>query len=282
MNDKFYDETIVDEVQSTESEGLGVELTDTTETVEDVYTEAVEEKKEVKMISLDEAEALAIERANKAVEARLKRERKQFEKELAKYKNTESILRAGLEVETIDEANERLARFYKEQGVAIPETKSGLSEREIEILARADAEEIVDAGVEEMTREANELAKRGYENLDAREKIIFTTLAEKLTKDLQKKELVKIGVEPSVLEDKDFKDFATKFNSKVSIADIYTLYSKTHEPKKHIEKIGSMKSVESPNKIKEFYTPEEVEAMSEKDLDNPELMRAVELSMTKW
>ena len=226
--EKFYEETFVDEVQSTETDELGVELTDTTETEEiDVHEEKVAE--EVKMISLEEAEALAIKRANDAVEARLKRERKQFEKELAKYKSTETILRAGLGTETIDEANEKLATFYKQQGVAIPENK-GLSEREIEILARAEAEEIIEAGFEEMAKEANELAKRGYENLDAREKKIFTTLAEKLTQETQKQELIKIGVEPSVLEEREFKEFASKFNSKTPIADIYNLYSKTNKP----------------------------------------------------
>lgn len=278
--EKFYEETFVDEVQSTETDELGVELTDTTETEEvDVHEEKVAE--EVKMISLEEAEALAVERANKAVEARLKRERKQFEKEIAKYRNTENILKAGLGTETIDEANDKLARFYKEQGVAIPEER-GLSEREVEILARAEAEEIIEAGIEEMTKEANELAKRGYENLDAREKKIFTTLAEKLTQETQKQELIKIGVEPSVLEEREFKEFATKFNSKTPIADIYNLYSKTNKPKKQIEKMGSMKSLESPMKIKEFYTMEEVATMTDKDLDNPELFRAVEDSMTKW
>jgi hypothetical protein len=278
--EKFYEETFVDEVQSTETDELGVELTDTTETEEiDVHEEKVAE--EVKMISLEEAEALAIKRANDAVEARLKRERKQFEKELAKYKSTETILRAGLGTETIDEANEKLETFYKQQGVVIPENK-GLSEREIEILARAEAEEIIEAGFEEMAKEANELAKRGYENLDAREKKIFTTLAEKLTQETQKQELIKIGVEPSVLEEREFKEFASKFNSKTPIADIYNLYSKTNKPKKQIEKMGSMKSLESPTKIKEFYTMEEVAALTEKDLDNPELLRAVEDSMTKW
>lgn len=282
--DKFYseeEETNV-ETQTTEEMEEGVELTDTTETEEVEETKEVEEKEEVNMISLEEAERLAIERANQAVEKRLARERKQFEKELAKYKNTESILKAGLGTESIDDTNEKLSNFYKEQGVAIPEFKQGLSDREVEILAKAEANEIIELGTEEMTREANTLASRGYANLDSREKMIFTTLAEKLTVETQKQELKKIGVEPSVLEEKDFKEFANKFNTKTPIADIYNLYSKTHEPKKQIEKIGSMKSMESPTKIKEFYTQTEVEALTEKDLDNPELLRAVEYSMTKW
>lgn len=282
--EKFYTEEVEETVdtQPTEPKEIeeSVELTDTLET--EVEETKVAEKEEVKMISMEEAEKMAIERANNAVEARLKRERKQFDKELAKYKNTESILNAGLGTESIDDANVKLADFYKKQGVAIPEFKSGLSDREVEILAKAEAEEIIDLGIDEMTREANSLASKGYANLDPREKVIFTTLADRLTRENQKQELKKIGIESSVLEDKDFKDFIGKFNIQTPITDIYNLYSKTHEIKKPIEKIGSMKSIESPLKVKEYYTQAEVESLTSKDLDNPDILKAVEQSMAKW
>ena len=36
------------------------------------------------------------------------------------------------------------------------------------------------------------------------------------------------------------------------------------------------------NKVKDYYTPEEARRLTEKDLDDPQVMKAVEYSMTKW
>ena len=38
----------------------------------------------------------------------------------------------------------------------------------------------------------------------------------------------------------------------------------------------------STPKEKDYYSPEEVDRLSEKDLENPRVMEAVQRSMTKW
>jgi hypothetical protein len=69
----------------------------------------------------------------------------------------------------------------------------------------------------------------------------------------------------------------------MSLKDKYSMYLK-FQPKKAVETIGSMKNNTSDNnKVKEFYTHEEASKFTKEDLDrNPELLKAIENSMTKW
>ena len=81
---------------------------------------------------------------------------------------------------------------------------------------------------------ADELAENkeavvGYENMSAREREMFNTLAEHLTKEKKINELKSIGVKADLLDSKEFKDFASKFNSNTSVKDIYELYSRLHK-----------------------------------------------------
>lgn len=266
-------QTIEEVVENTETQTVeenvdGIELTDTTEA-------RAEETKEVKMLTQEEVE--------KMLERRLARQQekltKNFEKELSKYKNTETILKAGLGVNDLDEANEQLKSFYTEQGTKIPEAeKPGLTTKEIEILAKAEAEEFIEDGIEEMTREANRLAGKGYENLNAKEKVVFNTLASKLDFENKKTELIKNGIKAEVLESDEFKQFANKFNPRTGILEIYNLYNGNN--KKEAKPIGSMATTET-NKVKDFYTYAEMDKLTEKDLDNPQIMKAVERSLQK-
>ena len=165
------------ETQTIEEIEDGIELTDTTDTEEIDEIETVEEKEEVITLTAKEIQ----EKIDSAVKNRLAREQRKFEKEmnekLSKYQTTEKILNAGLGTKDIDEATQRLSEYYQERGIDIPEpVKPGLTQREIEILAKVEAEELIEDGIDVMTSEANKLASKGYENLNAKEKVIFNTL----------------------------------------------------------------------------------------------------------
>lgn len=261
------------ETQTTEEIGEGIELTDTTESVE----EPEEEKEEVKSFTQEEVDAI--------VQKRLARKEKEFQKELSKYKNVENVLNAGLGTESIDEADTKLREFYKEQGVDLPApTKPGLSDTELQLLGNNDADEILELGLDEAEREANRLAQKGYQNLNAREEAEFNKLARTLTYEKQKKELKSIGADSKILDSKEFQDFKNQFNASAKIQDIYNLYSKTTQSKenKNIEKMGSMKN-NPTTEIKDFYTYEESLKFTREDFDrNPELFKAIENSMSKW
>lgn len=55
-----------------------------------------------------------------------------------------------------------------------------------------------------------------------------------------------------------------------------------HLKSKSLKVLGSARDSSSTNDIKEFYTPDEVRKFTEEELNNPKLMKAVELSMSKW
>lgn len=261
------------ETQTTEENVEGIELTDTTESIETIE----EEKEEVKMFTQEDVD--------KIVKKRLARQERDYQKELSKYKDVENVLNAGLNTKSIEEAGTTLRTYYKEQGIDVPEpTKPGLSDKELQILGQAEADEILELGLEEAEKEANRLATKGHKNWNAKEQATFQKLASTLSYEKQKKELKSIGADVKILDSKEFKDFAEQFNSNTDIKNIYSLYSKTSLPKenKNIEKIGSMQN-NATEEVKDFYTYEESLKFSRKDLrSNPELRKAIEQSMTKW
>lgn len=270
------------ETEKTETETAdeildGVELTDTSDVEEfnDELEEPTNEKEKVKLFTQEEVDNI--------VKRRLSRKDKEYQKTLSKYLDTEEVLKKTIGGEDIEEVNKNLRDAYQEQGFELPEPiKPSLSQREIEILAKADAEDIIDEGYEAMQDEANRLANIGYENMTNRERVIFTTLCDKLTIENDVRELKKLGAKEDLLDDKEFIDFRKLFVSNVPIEKIYDMYKKS-EPKPKAKNPGSMKNTTTQSDIKEYYTPEEAKKFTRKDYDkNPKLLEAVERSMTKW
>ena len=205
--------------------------------------------------------------------------RREYEK---KYSKAENILKAGLGVNSMEEATTQLEDFYKEKGVNIQEPT--YSERDTKILANAEADDIINAGIDEVVEEVDRLTKKGYDNMTKKEKIIFQKLATTRQYEESKKELAKIGVKEDILENEEFKKFSDMFDkSKVKISDIYEMYSKT-QPKKEIKPIGSMNSNKEKNDgVKDFYTFEEASKFTRKELhNNPKLLEAITNSASRW
>ena len=198
-----------------------------------------------------------------------------------KYGGLEDVLRAGTGKESVEEMTDTFQKFYASKGIQMP--KRDYSQKDIEVLAQAEADEIIRGGIEDVIEETDRLADIGVKNMTAREKATFKVLAEYRQNAERGRELSKIGVTEDVYNSKEFKDFAGKFNSGTPIADIYSIYQKTL-PKKDIKPMGSMKSnAPVDSGVKDFYTYEEASRFSRKDLDkNPELVKAIERSMLKW
>ena len=132
------------ETQTTEENVEGIDLTDTTDADESISDEP--EKEEVKTFTQEEVDEI--------VKKRLARKERDYQKELSKYKNVETVLNAGLKTNSIDEAESALRNFYREQGIDLPEpTKPGLSDKELQILGQAEADEILELGLEEVFEE---------------------------------------------------------------------------------------------------------------------------------
>ena len=205
--------------------------------------------------------------------------RKEYDR---KYGGLVDTLKAGTGKESVEEMTDAFAEFYRNKGITIPE-KPNYSAKDIDVLASADAQDIISGGMEEVVEEVDRLAALGANGMTAREKAVFKILAEHRQSAERSKELSQIGVTEDVYNSQEFKDFAGKFTSKTPIKDIYEIYAKT-QPKKEIRTMGSMKSNTGADKgVKEFYTPEEARQFTKKDYDkNPALFKAVCNSMPKW
>ncbi len=200
-----------------------------------------------------------------------------------KYGGLEEVLKAGTGKESVDEITDTFAEFYRKKGITIPE-KPAYSAKEIDVLARAEAQDIIDAGFEDVVEEVDRLTAVGAANMTAKEKAIFKVLAEHRQNAERGRELTKIGVTEEVYNSKEFMDFASMFNPNTPIQKIYETYAKTTKPKKEIKTMGSMKNDNSgDNGVKDFYTRDEALKFTKKDFDeNPALFAAVEKSMLKW
>ena len=223
------------------------------------------------------------EEVDAIVGKRIARSKAKIEKEFQrKYGDLEEVLKAGTGKESVEEVTDTFKEFYQKKGIKIPE-RPKYSDEDIAVLARAEADEIIRSGYEEVVEEVDRLAGVGFANMDARQKAVFKVLADHRQSAERGRELSQIGVTKDVYDSKDFTDFAAKFNSTTPIKDIYEIYSKT-QPKKEIRTMGSMKNSNSgDNAVKDFYTPEEARKFTRKDYDNnPALFAAVEKSMLKW
>lgn len=199
-----------------------------------------------------------------------------------KYGDLEDVLRAGTGKDTVEEFTTTFKDFYQQKGIKIAE-KPNYSDRDIEVLARAEAEDIIRYGFDEVVEEADRLNALGAKNMSKRERAVFVALTEHIRNTERTRELSKMGVTEDVYNSKEFSDFASKFNPNVPVSEIYGIYS-GRQAKKDINPMGSMKNNNSgDNGVKDFYTVEEARKFTKKDYDkNPALFAAVEKSMQKW
>ena len=267
MNEEYDVQTpVTDVTENTEAQSVeeiqeGIELTDT--------TSQEEEKKEVKTYTAEEVEKMVNDRINNLLPKKIEREKRKMEKQysdkLAKYEETDSILKAGLGTKDISESNQRMREFYKEQGIDIPAySKPRYSEEDEKILGQAEASKIIDLGFEEMQEEANRLAAIGVDKMTPRKKKKKNILTDELTHQKQDKKLAELGVKEEILNDSEFKEFASQFNSKTPIKNVYEMYTKI-KPQKKYEQIGSMKNIKEPVQ-KDYYSNEEIAKMSPEEI----------------
>ena len=252
-------------------------VTDVTENVENTTTE-----ENVEQVT-EPAKTYTKEEVDQIVGKRIARREAKIRKEYdRKYGKLENVLKAGTGKNTVDELTDAFSDFYTKKGIKMP-SEPTYSDEDIKVLANAEAEEFIRAGLDDVIEEVDRLTDVGLANMNPREKAVFKTLAEYRQKAERGRELAKIGVTEEVYESKDFKDFAGKFSSSTPVTEIYEIYNKM-KPQKEIRTMGSMKNSTTPDTgVKDFYTVEEARRFTKKDFDkNPALLKAVENSMLKW
>ena len=252
---------------------------DDTENVETVTTEENTGEEQVEI----PVKTYTQEEVDEIVGKRLARNTAKIRKEYTKkYGDLENVLKAGTGKDNLVELTDTFREFYTQKGIHIP-SEPTYSGRDIEVLAKAEADDIINAGFEEVVEEVDRLAELGIENMSAREKQVFKELAEYRQNAERSNELSKLGVTEDVYNSKEFKDFASKFGTNTTITEIYEIYNKM-QPKKEVRTMGSLKNnTTNDTGVKDFYTRDEALKFTKKDFDNnPELFKAVEKSMLKW
>ena len=249
------------------TEEVAENVEQTTEQTEKTYTEAEFNAK------LDEVLGKKIARR----EAKI---RKEYDR---KYGGLMDVLKAGTGKEDVGEITDTFGKFYESKGIKINK-KPDYTAQDLETLARADADEFIRGGYEDVVEEVDRLTELGAENMTAREKAMFRVLAEHRQAAEMGKELASIGVGEDVYNSAEFKEFRKMFHPDTPITKVYETYAKT-QPKKQHQTMGSIKNTATPtdNGVKDYYSPEEARKFTRKELDeNPALFAAIERSMTKW
>ena len=99
---------------------------------------------------------------------------RQFER---KYGQLEEVLKAGTGKEDVDEIADTFKQFYAKKGIQFPD-KPAYNAQDLQVLAQADAQEIIRAGFDEVVEEVERLAELGADKMKPREKALFKVLAE--------------------------------------------------------------------------------------------------------
>ncbi len=290
--DVMVDDTSVDTTNPTGEVEENEEVVGTLEDTSEADASEVEEEKESVKEKLYTKEELQ-EAIDRNVKGRLARAENEYAKKIQEYEDLAYTLRKGMGKDdgNVQDLNKDLRKFYKEQGIEIPDVVSrGLSEREEKILAKAEAEEIINGGDDYINQIANEIYNIPAEKRTIRQKVVFESLGKYMMQEKAKAQLKEKGVDESILQDDSFKEFASRFNAQTSIGDIYEMYQKINAkevvetPKRERPaSTGSTRTVAKTNTVKEYYTEEEASKFTQRELmDNPELLKAVEDSMAKW
>ena len=205
--------------------------------------------------------------------------RKEYED---RYGGLMDVIEAGTGERDVTKVTDNFKKFYESKGVKV-QKRAEYSEKDIETLARAEADDIIRSGFDEVIEETDRMAEIGVENMSARDKARFKILAEHRHATELNTKLAEIGVTEEEYNSPEFKEFRGMFDKNTPIEKVYETFRKT-QPKKEIKTAGSMKTtVSTDNGIKEYYSPEEARKFTKEDFDkNPALFNAVCNSMKGW
>lgn len=243
------------------------------ETVNVTEESTTEEQPQGKFYTDEEFNA----KVNEIADRRVARKMRKVNRELDDYKDTINVLKSQLGGDTIEDVNTNLRKLYENEGVELPKKYVSEDSELNELLAERDFKDFETEGIKSITDEANRLAGIGYENLNSKDKILFSKLVNKIDIENDKKVLKGLNVDESILEDKDFISFREQFNREVPISKIYDLYSGKKETK--INTPGNLENKSTAER--EYFTDEEIEALTMEQLDDPKIWEKVRKSQTR-
>ena len=259
------------------------ELTEEETVQEEAQEEVKEESETVEQKTTEEPQGKFYtdeefnQKVNEIADRRVARKMRKVNRELDDYKDTINVLKSQLGGDTIEDVNTNLRKLYENEGVELPKKYVSEDSELNELIAERDFKDFETEGIKSITDEANRLAGIGYENLNSKDKILFSKLVNKIDTENDKKVLKGLNVDESILEDKDFISFRGQFNREVPISKIYDLYSGKKETK--INTPGNLENKSTTER--EYFTDEEIEALTMEQLDDPKIWEKVRKSQTR-
>lgn len=213
---------------------------------------------------------------------RLARERTKHEQEVKReYGSLMEVLSVGTGKTSPREIAEHLKTYYQGKGLSFPE-QPAFSEKDIAILAQADAKEIIGSGADEVNDEVARLEKLGTDGRSPKENALLRVLTEHQQAQQRRADFLKHGLTEAELESKDFQELLGICSASTPAEKICEHYRLLH-PKQDIQPMGSVKNTPTDTKgIKDYYTPEDVDRLTAADYKNPKVMERVRESMLKW
>ena len=262
-----------------ENENMAMNAENVEQTTEESVVQVGQSAEPEKRYTEEDFNAKLDEVLSKKIARREAKIRKEYER---KYGELESVLKAGTGKETVDDMTNTFRNFYQSKGIEIP-TEPKYSDKDVAVLARVEAEDIIRSGLEDVVDELDRLTAIGFEHMTAREKAVFKTLAEYHQEAERGNALAKMGVTADVYNSQEFRDFSAMFSPDTPVTKVYEIYNNM-QPRKEVHTIGSMRNTDSSdNGVKDFYTRDEALKFTKADFDkNPALYKAVQKSMQKW
>lgn len=202
-----------------------------------------------------------------------------YEAENFKKDQLINVLKEQTQRETIDDLLDMSEEQY---GVTIPRTRTNHNDEKV--LGKHDAEEILELQDDEFAKsELDRLAnlKRTEREEETYSELKSSIESRKLAAE-REKEIKQNGLDEEVVNSDDFKTFEKKFSNNTSITDIYDMFEKINGIKEEKPfSAGSLKDTKS-KQTDEFYTIDEFNALTAKDLDDPKVYEKAMKSMNHF
>lgn len=262
------------------------EVVDTVENNEEVGKEESTVVETQETPEIEPVKTFTQDEVNEMIKTRVDRQTRKHNQELDQYKKLQTYTQRLYSADSLADTLSKIESKYHELDVELPEFNSYQADRDTEVLAAADAREVIEQGEQETAELYKTLRQIPESKKTKRDKIMEDILYENLTNVEQERAFVKKGGDKEILNNKEFQGFKSKFNKDTDLYDIYKMYQALNGEQEEVRSPGSLQSNKA-EEVKDFISKEEYMKLTAADYDRYkeqglDLVKIVEDSMPKW